>query len=217
MVELKLKNEERALMSNQQFYDRLFFLIKEENESILYSEFVSKVHIHGAIKVLKTLGLYKTFGRGTKKTTFIHPRIEFLLYSTTPDFETSGKKIMELLSGVYYGLNRFEINFSEYQKLPFKDDKTKLKYNGGSRTYLIKNKSDNLTKIGASGTVHKRVKRLSQKIGDDLMLVAYCNVNIERLLHKEFKDKQVFGEWFNLSDKETSELIEKYDFETINQ
>jgi hypothetical protein len=217
MVELKLKNKERTFMSSKQFYDRLFFLIKEENESILYSEFVSKVHIHGAVKVLKTLGLYKTFGKGTKKITFVHPRIEFLLYSTIPDFETSGKKIMELLSGVYYGLNRFEVNFSKYKKMPFKDDETKLKYNGGSRTYLIKNKSDNLTKIGASGAVHKRLKSLSRKLGNDLMLVAYCNVNIERLLHKEFKHKQVLGEWFNLSDKETSELIEKYDFETLNQ
>ena len=204
-------------MSSQLFYDRLFFLIKEENESVLYSEFASKIHIHGAVKVLKTLGLYKTFGRGTKKITFIHPRIELLLDSTMPNFEVSGKKIIELLRGAYCGLNRFDINFTEYQKMPFKNDKSELKYNGGSRTYLIKNKSDNLTKIGASGKVHKRIKALSKKIGKDLILIAYCNVNIEKLLHKEFKDKQVFGEWFNLSDKDTSELIEKYDFESINE
>ena len=77
--------------------------------------------------------------------------------------------------------------------------------------YLIKNTRNQYTKIGHSKFVLDREKTL-QSEEPEVELIYFkenLNTSIEKSLHNEFKEKRVRGEWFNLSDIDIKQIIEK--------
>lgn len=216
MLDLKITKELREGFENPYFYDRIYAVIKEENENFCHGEFVLKIEANGIIKVLKSLGIYKTVGRGENKKNLIHPRLKLIIESTIADAKTISKTIIDLVDGKYTGLDLFNLNFTEYSKLEYRSEKTKYKYNGGYKCYLIKNSANDLTKIGMSKKVFSRFQSLAQEFGDGLTLVGYSNRDLENVLHIEYKEKRKFGEWFDLSNNDINDIILKYDFEVLN-
>lgn len=63
---------------------------------------------------------------------------------------------------------------------------------------------DGYTKIGFSSDVEKRLKTLSYELGCQIVPLHYIPsndvINLEKLLHKFFRERNVKGEWFDLSD-----------------
>lgn len=77
--------------------------------------------------------------------------------------------------------------------------------------YLIYNKDINSYKIGITNDLYGRINGLSTASGIKLKLVIALELeafrdesakNLERFLHKEFKNKRNLGEWFNLTIKD---------------
>jgi len=66
------------------------------------------------------------------------------------------------------------------------------------KTYIIKDKSNGLYKIGRSINPIKREKTL-QSEKPNLELVKTWDTDIENTLHNDYKEFRVRGEWFNLS------------------
>jgi len=66
------------------------------------------------------------------------------------------------------------------------------------KTYIIKDKSNGLYKIGRSIDPVKREKTL-QSEKPNLELIKTWDADIEKTLHDEYKDFRVRGEWFELS------------------
>lgn len=65
-------------------------------------------------------------------------------------------------------------------------------------TYIMKDCNNGLYKIGKSIDPKYREKTL-QSEKPSIKMVKQFNVDIEKQLHKEFKNNRVRGEWFNLS------------------
>lgn len=82
------------------------------------------------------------------------------------------------------------------------------------KTYLMKDKSTGCTKIGKSFEPRMRERTL-QSEKPSIELLAVCNENIEKKLHKEFADFRVRGEWFRLEESLIKGIIKKYGFKMI--
>lgn len=78
-------------------------------------------------------------------------------------------------------------------------------------TYIIKNNNNGFYKIGKSSDVKRRLSGLSI-VEDNLTLIAYVNKDIESELHARFDIKGIYREWFNLSDCDLNDIIDKYKF-----
>lgn len=79
------------------------------------------------------------------------------------------------------------------------------------KTYIMKDSSTNLIKIGKAINPKYREKTL-QSEKPTISLFAVCEDNIESELHKKFEDKRVRGEWFNLTDNEINVILKDYKF-----
>jgi len=71
------------------------------------------------------------------------------------------------------------------------------------KLYLIYNSRSDLTKIGISTDVSKRVRSLEQSVGESLYLIAESSDVVhpkfwEDFLHRQFIEKRRLGEWFQL-------------------
>lgn len=82
-------------------------------------------------------------------------------------------------------------------------------------TYIIFSKSLNLYKIGVSKHPKLRLQNLRNEFKDAEILYL-CNKNRERVIHLEYKDKNVFGEWFKLSNIDLDILVNNYNFKPVN-
>ena len=80
------------------------------------------------------------------------------------------------------------------------------KADNSTKTYLIKDTSTGLIKIGKSKNPKNRLKVLSLA-NINLELVHVFDFNIENYLHREFKNNSVGGEWFNVSAEEVISLV----------
>lgn len=78
--------------------------------------------------------------------------------------------------------------------------------NKAVRTYIARNASGGLIKIGRSVNPEDRMKSLQTGAGCELEILAVIDGDKERELHKQFAEFRVFGEWFS----DSSGLIEKY-------
>lgn len=78
------------------------------------------------------------------------------------------------------------------------------------QTYLVKDYTNGLIKIGKSKDIHTRLQVLGHR---DKQLVAYVGKDIESYLHKEYKSKRIKGEWFKLTDAEVENIISTYHFQ----
>ena len=73
-------------------------------------------------------------------------------------------------------------------------------------TYVLSNPITGLTKIGKSINFGRRRKALENSSGVALELIVLIKEDIERKLHKKYKEFRVKGEWFKLSKLHLEEL-----------
>ena len=79
------------------------------------------------------------------------------------------------------------------------------------------NQENGLFKIGKSKHPKKRLKDLEKSEKCDFTLIMVCDKNIETELHREFKDKNVNREYFDLTGVDAMYLIKEKGFEYIKQ
>lgn len=83
--------------------------------------------------------------------------------------------------------------------------------NVSDKTYVIKDSSNGLYKIGKTCNINKRFATI--KISNaSIELILVSNENIESKMHKKFKSKRVSGEWFSLNDYDLKVMRTKYGF-----
>ena len=85
-----------------------------------------------------------------------------------------------------------------------------LEFKKTKQTYIMINNKGHV-KIGKSYNPKIRESTL-QSEQPCIKLIAVVNLDIENILHEEFKDKRIRGEWFELSNSEIVDIIEKYGF-----
>ena len=83
--------------------------------------------------------------------------------------------------------------------------KTKKK----KKTYLIKNNINGFYKIGRSSNPKKREKTL-QSEEPNILIVKTWDKDIEGILHKDYKDFRLRGEWFKLSKIQVKYICTHY-------
>lgn len=82
------------------------------------------------------------------------------------------------------------------------------------KTYLMTDSNTGYTKIGAS--INPKIReRTLQSEKPTITLFAICEDMIESELHMKFYEKQIRGEWFDLSKKDIDNLIEIYKFKPL--
>lgn len=88
--------------------------------------------------------------------------------------------------------------------------KSKKSYNNHllniSKTYLMIDSNTGYYKIGRSINCLTREKTL-QSEKPTIKLIHTINTNIEKQLHKQFKNKHIRGEWFKLTQKEVKYIM----------
>ena len=77
----------------------------------------------------------------------------------------------------------------------------------GQKTYLMYDDITQKFMIGKSYDPYKREKTLCSD-RCSIYLVAYCDYDIESVLHSMYSDYRGRGEWFNLSTKQVSWIID---------
>lgn len=65
-----------------------------------------------------------------------------------------------------------------------------------TKTYILKNKSTGLCKIGRTNDVNGRIKALQTGAGVRLELLLAINENVETRLHRHFAKLRTMNEWF---------------------
>ena len=86
----------------------------------------------------------------------------------------------------------------------------------GQKTYLMYDDITQKFKIGKSYDPYKREKTLCSD-RCSIYLVAYCNYDIESVLHSMYSEYRVRGEWFNLSTKQVRLIIKYFGMKITNQ
>ena len=74
-------------------------------------------------------------------------------------------------------------------------------------TYLIFDSLSKLTKIGSTKDIQSRMCTLSTS-NLNLHLIYCTDANVEKLLHKIYKDRKVKKEWFQLTFQDVENIIE---------
>jgi hypothetical protein len=77
------------------------------------------------------------------------------------------------------------------------------------KTYIIKDESNYLYKIGKSVNPKLREKTL-QSEKPTIKMIKVFDYNIEKILHNEYKDFRVRGEWFDLNKVQINYICTKY-------
>ena len=86
----------------------------------------------------------------------------------------------------------------------------------GKKTYLIYDDITQKFKIGKSYDPYKREKTLCSD-RCSINLVAYCDYDIESVLHSMYSEYRVRGEWFNLSTNQVHCIIKYFGMKITNQ
>ena len=84
------------------------------------------------------------------------------------------------------------------------------------KTYLMYDDITQKFKIGKSYDPYKREKTLCSD-RCSIYLVAYCDYDIESVLHSMYSENRVKDEWFNLSTKQVSWIIEYFGMKSTNR
>ena len=79
------------------------------------------------------------------------------------------------------------------------------------KTYIIKDVSSGLYKIGRSSNIYKRFKQINS-IAVNSILYATLEKDVESILHKELGEYLKRNEWFDIPDNEINRIISKYKF-----
>lgn len=209
MIELVLKSgRSYDLLNISDFVYKLATCLHEDF-GLNLGVFVAKCQSYGTIKVLKSLGLYKTIGKGKDKKVFIDEKLQFIINTTIADNETISKTIIRAVNGEYVGLKFGEINLVNYEKL---QEFLIVNSLGNYSTYIIYNPDNQLYKIGRSKNVFVRHSQLKSEFSPKLELVAYLEKDVESELLFALRESNTFGEWFNVTESKINELIKKYSF-----
>jgi len=75
------------------------------------------------------------------------------------------------------------------------------------KTYIIRNNTNGLIKIGQSRDVEQRVRSLSTMAGSELEILCVIDENIESELHRKFSSYRTTGEWFDDKDEQIMTYI----------
>ena len=86
----------------------------------------------------------------------------------------------------------------------------------GQKTYLMYDDITQKFKIGKSYDPYKREKTLCSD-RCSIYLVAYCDYDIESVLHSMYSEYRVRGEWFNLSTNQVHYIIKYFGMKITNQ
>lgn len=73
--------------------------------------------------------------------------------------------------------------------------------NSRVKTYAILGVGTSRVKIGSAGDITKRGKDLQLGSPVELVLIGWCDHNIERRLHAALDSEWVHGEWFRMTSK----------------
>ena len=84
------------------------------------------------------------------------------------------------------------------------------------KTYLIYDDETQKFMIGKSYDPYKTEKELCLYSGG-IYMVAYCDYDIESVLHSMFSENRVKDEWFNLSTKQVSWIIDYFGMKATNR
>lgn len=109
--------------------------------------------------------------------------------------------------------NKVKVDFNSFY-FSVENIKNYIKYLSEKRlvfTYIMKDNSSNLYKIGRSRNPIFREKTLLGQI-PNIILEFLVPFNIENRIHREIKNKRIRGEWFNLNNNELNFLLNKYKF-----
>lgn len=79
-----------------------------------------------------------------------------------------------------------------------------------TKTYLIKNRRNGFYKIGRSKDPLKREQTL-QSEEPDIVMVKTWDEDIESLLHNDYKEHRIRGEWFELSKAQVKYICTNYE------
>lgn len=192
------------------FYERLYYSILEDGIDLNYGDFNSKILKNGTVKVLKSLGIYKVTGARDNKKVFIHPKLELIINSTIADNSTISKTIMDLHSGKFISIQNFSnLELSGFNKLPAVD---LFNSEVGFGTYIIHNPINKLFKIGKTKNISNRLIQLRNEFGLELSLVAFKGVDKEMEMHERFKERRMFGEWFDFNFDEILDIAQTFEF-----
>ena len=86
----------------------------------------------------------------------------------------------------------------------------------GQKTYLMYDDITQKFKIGKSYDPYKREKTLCSD-RCSIYLVAYCDYDIESVLHSMYSEYRGRGEWFNLSTDQVHLIIKYFGMKVTNQ
>jgi hypothetical protein len=150
------------------------------------------------------------YGIEESKARFLYVASEAQIYQTAIKINLVSEKIDDaILSMVGFGELNKDIGFFMLLETYAKDcKKDSSKY--VQKTYIIKNKTTSLIKIGKSKNPTQRIKTLSKTSGYELEVIHIFDNDIELLLHKKFAHKRGIGEWFELCDDEINLAITEY-------
>lgn len=122
------------------------------------------------------------------------------------------------LISLYEKIVGSEINPDDPSIIITKSDTYPMQEDGEpDHLYFVKNQVSNLYKIGISADPERRFKEIQNACGMPIVKlnVIFCEEGfcasakfIEEFLHNYFKHKKVFGEWFDLSKKEITALVQ---------
>lgn len=84
------------------------------------------------------------------------------------------------------------------------------------KTYLMYDDITQKFKIGKSYDQYKREKTLCSD-RCSIYLVAYCDYDIESVLHSMYAEYRVRGEWFSLSTNQVHYIIDYFEMKIANQ
>jgi hypothetical protein len=198
------------LFNTSTFVDRVYCFLVELGMELNYGDYISKYYKNGMIKLLKSLDLYKTTGRGDNKITLIDPRIAFVVDTTIADSTTQAKSIIKLVNQEYNFDNFIEYSLEKYNQLECGQAKKTV---GSFSTYIIYNPNNELYKIGMSKNVYNRFSQLKNEVAPNIELIAYCENDYESEIHFKYKEKRRFGEWFSLTMDDVLDIYSAYNFE----
>jgi recombinational DNA repair ATPase RecF len=87
----------------------------------------------------------------------------------------------------------------KYEKLGKKRNEILFKQKKNYKTYIIKDLTNNIYKIGKSVNPKLREKTL-QSEKPSIKIIKVFNKNIENELHLKYSKNRIRGEWFNLNE-----------------
>lgn len=161
---------------------------------VSYDEFIEQVDNIGILKYLKDNNFYIVLGARHGKNVWCHPLVWLAIALNTNSIIR-----LYILSNMY--------KFSRYISPRIRELSLHC-----YTTYIIKSLENGLYKIGITSSLPKRIKDISKNEGD-VELVAYKRSDIERFLHEKYRKYRIRGEWFSLTDKMVSRIINLYGFQ----